>query len=315
MTSNQPLISIIMPAFNTADYIGEAIESVQAQQYGYWQLVVVDDASTDETVHIVNKYMKHDERICLYVNEKNEGVAYARNRALKYSEGDVICFLDSDDYIGQEFLVNRLSTLLNAKSDMIVAGFTVVQDSGKIKSVVKPRRVMLGNHSDRITPYDLGLEPYLHSYMIKANIAKQVKFDRELSLSEDRDYLYKVYSLCDSIKVIDDTSYMYRQRNSSLTHEIDVLNLIKSVYVEKRIYEREKGSKNEIASYNRYINQILGAIRYIYKTNTHIDYIDEFEDELSNLAEESNKLKGYVKIKYQCHRHFKSVFRLLSKWL
>lgn len=315
MTSNQPLVSIIMPAFNTAEYIGEAIKSVQTQRYNYWQLVIVDDASTDETVQTVNKYMNSDDRIFLYVNETNKGVANARNIALSYSEGDVVCFLDSDDYIGQEFLMNRLSALLNTNADMLVAGFTVVQDSGKIKSVVKPRQEMLGNHSGLITPYDLGLEPYLHSYMIRANIAKQVKFDQELSLSEDRDYLYKVYSLCDSIEVIDDVSYMYRQRNSSLTHEIDTLNLIKSVYVEKRIYEREKGSENEIASFNRYVNQILGALRYIYKTDSHKEYIDKFENELSSLAGESYKLNRYVKIKYQCNRHFKPLFRLLSRLL
>lgn len=94
---NQALISVITPAYNAARFIGETIESVQKQTYPHWEMVIVDDCSTDETVRIVEEYMEKDPRIKLHVLEENSGSAIARNTAMELAKGRYIAFLDSDD--------------------------------------------------------------------------------------------------------------------------------------------------------------------------------------------------------------------------
>lgn len=89
------LVSIIMPCYNTSQYINSSIQSVIDQTYKNWELIIVDDCSTDNTVEIIKRYT--DKRIYLFINDRNSGAAISRNRALKEAHGNYIAFLDSDD--------------------------------------------------------------------------------------------------------------------------------------------------------------------------------------------------------------------------
>jgi len=90
------LVSIIMPSYNTARFIGETINSVLSQTYTNWELIIVDDCSTDNTDEVVGSFLS-DERIRYLKNEKNSGAAVSRNYALREAKGKWIAFLDSDD--------------------------------------------------------------------------------------------------------------------------------------------------------------------------------------------------------------------------
>lgn len=102
------LVSIIMPSYNTAEYIAESIQSVFAQSYKDWELLIVDDCSTDNTDEVVKPYLA-DERIKYLKNEKNSGAAVSRNRALREAKGKWIAFLDSDDL----WIPDKLSKQIN----------------------------------------------------------------------------------------------------------------------------------------------------------------------------------------------------------
>lgn len=91
------MVSIITPAFNAENYIGETIESVKAQSYQDWELIIVDDCSTDNTLAIVKGYTDNDSRIKLIKAPQNGGVAKARNLGIEQAQGDYIAFVDSDD--------------------------------------------------------------------------------------------------------------------------------------------------------------------------------------------------------------------------
>lgn len=93
---NNGLVSIIMPSYNTSKYISESIECVLNQTYPFWELIIVDDCSTDNTDKIVKPFLK-DKRIKYLKNEKNSGAAISRNYALREAKGKWIAFLDSDD--------------------------------------------------------------------------------------------------------------------------------------------------------------------------------------------------------------------------
>ena len=95
--SDRSLVSIIMPLYNCEEYIAESIESVISQTYNHWELIVVDDKSTDNSSIIVESYVLKDSRVKLVNLDTNEGPTKARNRAIKEANGRYIAFLDSDD--------------------------------------------------------------------------------------------------------------------------------------------------------------------------------------------------------------------------
>ncbi|WP_026491149.1 glycosyltransferase family 2 protein [Butyrivibrio sp. XPD2002] len=100
------LVSIIMPSYNTEQYISDSIKSIQAQIYENWELLIVDDCSTDNTVEVIKSF--NEPRIRLFYNEKNSGAAISRNYALREARGKWIAFLDSDDTWGPEKLLKQI---------------------------------------------------------------------------------------------------------------------------------------------------------------------------------------------------------------
>ncbi len=103
------LVSIVMPTWNCARFIGKSIESVQRQTYSDWELIIVDDRSTDDTALLVSSYLSSDNRITYKCLERNSGAAVARNTALQMARGRWIAFLDSDDLWTADKLERQLS--------------------------------------------------------------------------------------------------------------------------------------------------------------------------------------------------------------
>lgn len=91
-----PLVSIIIPAYNCADYLAKTVESVQNQQYLFWELVIVNDGSTDKTLEVIEKLIESDSRIRL-LKQPNGRQGKARNNGIKQAKGEWIAFLDADD--------------------------------------------------------------------------------------------------------------------------------------------------------------------------------------------------------------------------
>ena len=108
------LVSVIMPSYNTAKHIGESIESVMNQTYSNWELIIVDDCSTDDTDVVVQGYLS-DSRIRFLKNEKNSGAAISRNYALREAKGKWVAFLDSDDVWLPEKLESQIAFMLEKK--------------------------------------------------------------------------------------------------------------------------------------------------------------------------------------------------------
>ena len=117
------LVSVITPAYNCAEYIDECIESVLNQTYQNWEMLIVDDKSTDNTQSIVESYAKKDHRIKLFNQEKNAGAATARNKALELSQGRFVAFLDSDDTWKPNKLERQLEFMLENKYGFTFTSF------------------------------------------------------------------------------------------------------------------------------------------------------------------------------------------------
>lgn len=139
---NMGLVSIIMPSYNTAQYIEQSIKSVIAQTYKNWELVVVDDCSTDNTDEIVEQFLT-DKRIKYLKNEHNSGAAVSRNRALREAKGKWIAFLDSDDLWMPEKLIWQIKFMKKNNFYFSYTNYSEIDGSGKPNgiTVTGPKRI------------------------------------------------------------------------------------------------------------------------------------------------------------------------------
>ncbi len=105
---NKPLVSVIMPLYNSESYVGDSILSVINQTYNNWELIICDDCSTDKSYTIASEYSNKDNRIIVVKNDVNSGTAVARNNALNIAKGSYIAFLDSDDLYDPTFMEKQI---------------------------------------------------------------------------------------------------------------------------------------------------------------------------------------------------------------
>jgi len=125
------LVSVIMPAYNTEKYIRESIQSVRDQTYANWELLVVDDGSTDKTADIIRQYAAQDSRI-KYLFQQNGRQAKARNTAIENSHGTLIAFLDSDDLWLPEKLERQLQAMKATNADVIYSNGLIIYEPGAV---------------------------------------------------------------------------------------------------------------------------------------------------------------------------------------
>ena len=127
-----PQITIITTSYNYSEYISQTIESVLAQTFSDWELIIVDDASSDNSVEVIKKYCD-DKRIKLICHDKNKGLRASIKTALKYAKGEWVAFVESDDTITSDAFEKRLKT----KADIVFNGVNLIGDNNWINEVQK----------------------------------------------------------------------------------------------------------------------------------------------------------------------------------
>ena len=132
--TKQAMISIITTSYNYSEYISETIKSVQAQTYSDWELIIVDDASTDNSVEIIRNFCQNDKRIKLICHDKNKGLAKAIQTGLKYAKGEWVAFLESDDTFKSNTLQKRFEVAEKYSNVGLI--FNDVEEFGDNNSVL-----------------------------------------------------------------------------------------------------------------------------------------------------------------------------------
>lgn len=130
-TRKSPLVTVIMPAYNAARFLEAAISSVQAQTMEDWELLVIDDGSSDESCQIAEAFAQKDPRICFLPNPKNMGVSATRNRGIELAKGTYIAFLDSDDVWHPEKLQMQLEAMEKSGAGICYTSYAIVDEHGK----------------------------------------------------------------------------------------------------------------------------------------------------------------------------------------
>lgn len=214
------LVSIIMPSWNTGRFIAESIESVLAQTYKNWELLIVDDCSTDNTDEVVASFK--DTRIKYFKNEKNSGAALTRNRAMREAQGEWIAFLDSDDL----WAPNKLEKQLGFMNDN---GYVFsYHDFVKIDEESKPLNVYVTgpNVVTKQGMYNYGYPGCLtFMYSVKAMGLIQIK---DIKKNNDYAILLKLCKKADCY-LLNENLAQYRIRKKSISHD-KITKKLKSHY-------------------------------------------------------------------------------------
>ena len=128
---NQPLVSVIMPCYNMEKYIAATIESVQRQTYPHWELLIVDDTSTDRTADIVRSHQIQDDRIHFVVKPKHSGIADTRNQCISMAKGRFLAFLDADDIWHPEKLETQLGFMMEKHVGFTYSTYDWIDENGQ----------------------------------------------------------------------------------------------------------------------------------------------------------------------------------------
>lgn len=123
-------VSVVMPAYNSGRFITEAISSVLAQTYSNWELLIVDDASTDATAELLQNF-RQDDRIKIFRFSENKGTQFSRNKAIEEASGDFIAFLDADDLWKPEKLYLQLQMMQTNKLPACFSSYELISENGQ----------------------------------------------------------------------------------------------------------------------------------------------------------------------------------------
>lgn len=144
--NKDPLISIVVPVYNVEQYLDTCIQSVKNQTYTNWELILVDDGSTDRSSTICDKYVENDSRIRV-IHKKNGGLSSARNEGIKLIRGEYVTFLDSDDFLHIECLCHMYNLCIQNSADISQCGFIRGEDSSFPEFSLNEKIIVYDNHS------------------------------------------------------------------------------------------------------------------------------------------------------------------------
>ena len=228
----EALVSVVMPAYNTARFIGQAIESVLKQTYANWELIIIDDGSTDDTPAVVGRHT--DERI-RYLRTENRGPAAARNTAIDQARGEFIAFLDSDDLWFPHKLVVQMN-VFEADPDVGLVYSNVVRltEGGRRLGPYRfsLKRLPDGWCLDRLLIRSAVIAPSLTIMVKRAVLEKCGYFDVALPVSEDWELWCRAAIYC-KFRYIPRALAGYRIREGTLSREHELLASYDSIVIER----------------------------------------------------------------------------------
>ena len=213
----QPLVSVIMPAYNSEKYIGKSIESVLAQDYGKFELIIVDDGSKDGTKSIVEQYAKNDIRIEL-LEQANQGVSVARNKGLDTATGEYVAFLDSDDLWDADNLSVMVQAAECTKSGLICAGFDIINADDTLETVNLVYKD--GELMDFVTSNsEIRFFFWVGSVIIRRDILEKyhIRFDEGIAIMEDIGFYIKIFAVTNLKSVPRVMAHYCKHENSATT--------------------------------------------------------------------------------------------------
>lgn len=214
--NNKPLVSIITPAYNSAATIEVTIESVIKQTYENWELIVVDDGSTDSTASIVSNFINQDNRIYLIKSPKNTGIpGRAKNMALLKAAGELIAFIDADDFWDREKLTIQVPYMVASDIDLCYTGGWYIDNNSILKGEFVPKYTEGWLFNELLNNYEINNQTVI---LKRKSILKldEPRFNPDILIGEDYELFMRIARTGKLLALPNKLAY-YRMRNDSIT--------------------------------------------------------------------------------------------------
>jgi glycosyltransferase involved in cell wall biosynthesis len=229
-------VSVIVPIYNVDVYLHQCINSIVNQSLKEIEIILVDDGSSDHSLHICEYFRKLDDRVVLIKKEKNEGLVSARKTGLQYASGKYAMYVDADDWIDTKYIEKIYSEALHYGVDAVLPSHireflgnqknitnkieSGVYDNKRLKESVLPRMISFNQFfSHGITSYSWG-KLFLRTHLIEF----QMKVPDDIVMGEDAALVFTLLPILDSIYISDLAGYYYRQRPGSIVKVVDNYN-------------------------------------------------------------------------------------------
>ncbi len=291
------LVSVVVPVYNAEDKIQYTIESILSQSYTKFELILVDDGSTDNSGIICDDISRINNKVKV-IHQKNAGPSAARNSGISASRGDYITFVDADDSVDQDWLSLLIDAAGSSKADLIVTGYKGVEILNGHKSYRHIRRPnsslkLISGHKvvleTTFTLIDDSLFNPLWNKLYKADIIRKhnLKLSTKYDLGED--FLFNIHYIekCKSIYILDATPYNYLLNLSGLTHRYkkDKFEALRGVTLEFREFlSRGNGSLDYY--YQRLVRNCFSSFMELFHSNCSMS-LREKASEIRKIKEET----------------------------
>lgn len=302
MTS--PTVSVIVPVYNSAKYLDRCIESVLGQDYTNFELILVNDGSTDNSLVICQHYAESDNRIKL-VDKANGGVSSARNAGIELAQGDYLTFIDSDDYISPDFFSNFA---IDKGVDFYAQGYTD-EYPDTTGDIIIPDECSGTYFSDLVsTMISTGfiMSPWSKLFCRSIIMKHNLRFKETLSYAEDRLFNAEYFHYIKTYKIILAAGYHYTHENAnSLTHrKIPAENLYDFVkhyrpLMLNLINKAKLSKENILAARFTYNYPLIQCIITHFKNNdrkSNQQFVNQLPREIINDVQAQNGLPPRYKI-------------------
>ncbi|MBQ6717874.1 MAG: glycosyltransferase [Clostridia bacterium] len=224
---NAPLVSIIIPMYNSQDKINKCINSVVKQTYKKIEILLVNDGSTDNSLSICNDIAKADNRIKI-IDIENQGVSVARNIGIQQAKGDYIMFVDSDDYVENTIVEKLLNNLIENDADISQCGCNVANNNGKILKTYNVPYYNILNREEiikkivlplfgKIKVDSVAIQGFCVCKLFKKDIINNIRFNVEQRIYQDRCFNIDAYLNAQKTSFIDEQLYYYVVNSTSST--------------------------------------------------------------------------------------------------
>ncbi|MBC8562267.1 glycosyltransferase family 2 protein [Jutongia huaianensis] len=252
-------VSIIIPVYNAEKYLRKCLDSVMSQDYGSYEVICVNDCSPDNSREILEEYRgKYPEKIVVLENEENMGQGRSRMRALKQASGEYFMFVDSDDYIAQDYIFRFMSEVEKEPYDIVVAGFT---------KDIEGKKVL---HDIKDSAWTLVCYPLACAKMFRTAFIREHDIDfSKVRVGEDIYFSIAIFYENVKYKIIHYFGYYYRfnafSTTESLTydreHEKYVAEMFR-VFLEKYDLQKISEEKRRMIEYTYVANMVNALITY-----------------------------------------------------
>lgn len=231
-----PQISIIVPVYNTEKYLHRCIDSILVQTFTDFELLLINDGSTDKSGEICDEYAMKDSRIRVF-HKKNGGVSSARNLGLDNTKGEWVAFVDSDDWIKTDYLYSMMS---QSDADMIMSSFEIIDNFEEWDNNIK-------NELYNYSKIKFFLERYINTAtlcapwckLFKVSLIGNLRFNELISFKEDTIFVFEYLDKVNRVRTINSWGYQYRRGiNESLS--VKLLSVKEYRYI---VHEYSKGFK------------------------------------------------------------------------